>query len=167
MQKAFLALLLLFGFSAAARATVFGSVRGIVHDPQHRPISGMAVSLKAQSSDFHLAGQTDANGEFHFDAVPLGQYAVTVITDDSAFAPEEQIVTVLSGTAPVLHFELRLAAQNQSVTVSADAASGQLESVTPTSLVDRTDIQETPGAARSNSLAMIIDYVPGAYLTHD
>ena len=137
MRRVSLAFLLLFGYSVAARATVFGSVRGIVHDPQHRPVPGAQVTLKSQSSDFHLAAQTDANGEFHFDAVPLGQYAVNVSAADSAFSPEEQIVTVLSGTAPVLHFELRLAAQNQSITVSADAASGQLESVTPTSLVDR------------------------------
>ena len=32
---------------------------------------------------------------------------------------------------------------------------------------DRLQIQETPGASRSNSLAMITDFVPGAYLTHD
>jgi outer membrane cobalamin receptor len=72
---------------------------------------------------------------------------------------------VLSGTAPVLHLELHTATQNQSITVSADAA--QTETVTPTSLVDRLQIQETPGAARTNSLAMITNYVPGSYLTHD
>src|SRR5205807_9337374 len=32
---------------------------------------------------------------------------------------------------------------------------------------DRMQIQETPGASRSNSLAMVTDFVPGAYLTHD
>jgi len=51
------------------------------------------------------------------------------------------------------------------VVVSADAA--QTETVTPTTLVDRLQIQETPGAARTNSLAMITNYVPGAYFTHD
>jgi len=34
-------------------------------------------------------------------------------------------------------------------------------------LIDRTDIERTPGADRTNSLAMITDYVPGAYFTHD
>ncbi len=38
---------------------------------------------------------------------------------------------------------------------------------TTSSLVDRQDIQLTPGADRSNSLAMITDYVPGAYFVHD
>jgi outer membrane cobalamin receptor len=158
-----LAALLLFG--AAALATVFGTVRGIVHDPQHRPVPGSEVVLKAKSSDYIQKAQTDANGEFHFDAVPLGTYTVTVT--DASFAGQEQNVTVLSGTAPILHFEMHIAAQTQSVTVSADAAPGQTESVTPTTLVERREIQETPGAARTNSLAMITDYMPGAYVTHD
>ncbi|HTQ61894.1 MAG TPA: TonB-dependent receptor [Candidatus Solibacter sp.] len=152
-------------FAAAALATVFGTVRGIVHDPQHRPIAGSEVVLKDQSSDYTQKTNTDANGEFHFDAVPLGTYSITVTHKD--FAGEQQRVTVLSGTAPILHFELRLASQSQSVTVSAETAPGQTESVTPTTLVNRAQIQETPGAARTNSMAMITDYMPGAYVTHD
>ena len=163
MQKAFLAFVISLGLSAAALATVFGSVRGVVHDPQHRPVPSIKIILKAKTSDFLLTAETDANGDFQFDSVPLGQYSVRAT--DPAFAPEEQLVTVFSGTAPVLHLELHLATQTQSVTVSADAA--QTETVTPTSLVDRLQIQETPGAARTNSLAMITNYVPGSYLTHD
>ena len=37
-------------FAGAAWATVFGTVRGIVHDPQHRPIPGVEVVLKAENS---------------------------------------------------------------------------------------------------------------------
>ena len=33
--------------------------------------------------------------------------------------------------------------------------------------MNRLDIERTPGASRTNSLAMITDYVPGAYVTHD
>jgi hypothetical protein len=160
--QAFAAFLL---FGTAAFATLFGTVRGIVHDPQHRPVPSSEVVLKAKSSDYTQKTQTDANGEFHFDAVPLGEYTVTVT--NASFEGQEQIVTVLSGTAPILHFEMHLATQSQSVTVSAEAAPGQTESVTPTTLVDRQEIQETPGASRTNSLAMITDYMPGSYFTHD
>jgi hypothetical protein len=146
-------------------ATVFGTVRGIVHDPQHRPISDAKVVLKAKASDYAHTAQTDLNGEFHFDAVPLGEYTVTV--SQANFVSQETAITVLSGTAPILHFELLLATQNQSITVSAEAGPAQAESVTPTEIVDRQEISQTPGATRSNSLAMITDYVPGAYLTHD
>ena len=30
-----------------AQATIFASVRGIVHDPQHRPLPGAMVMLRA------------------------------------------------------------------------------------------------------------------------
>ena len=164
--KAF-AVALFFGalVCAAGRATVFGTVRGIVHDAQHRPVADSEVTLKAKSSQYTQTTKTDAEGEFRFDAVPLGQYVITVA--NASFATQEQSVTVLSGTAPILHFELRVASQSETVTVSAEAAPGQAESVTPTTLVDRTQIQETPGASRTNSLAMITDYTPGAYVTHD
>ena len=41
------------------------------------------------------------------------------------------------------------------------------QSVTPTTMIDREDIQETPGADRTNGMEMITDYVPGVYVTHD
>jgi len=162
MKRAFLFAVLLF-VAPPAFATVFGTVRGIVHDPQHRPVSGIQVVLKAKTSEFILNARTDDAGQFHFDAVPIGEYNVSV--NDSNFVAAQQSVAVLSGTAPILHFELRLPAQSETVVVSADAA--QTETVTPTSLVDRLQIQETPGAARTNSLAMITNYVAGSYLTHD
>ena len=154
-----------FFVTCTSFATVFGTVRGIVHDPQHRPVPDTQVILRAKTSDYTRTAQTDGNGEFHFDAVPLGHYAVSV--SGASFAAEKQDVTVLSGSAPILHFELHLASQTQSVTVSADASAAQTASATPTGLVDRAEIQHTPGAARTNSLAMITDHVPGAYLTHD
>jgi outer membrane cobalamin receptor len=162
MKRACLFVVFLFA-ALSAFATVFGTVRGIVHDPQHRPISGIQVILKAKTSEFTLNTRTDDAGQFHFDAVPIGEYNASI--NDSNFVAVQQSVAVLSGAAPILHFELRLPTQNETVVVSADAA--QTETVTPTTLVDRRQIQETPGAARTNSLAMITNYVPGAYFTHD
>src|SRR6202162_3150364 len=146
-------------------ATVFGAVRGIVHDPQHRPVQDVTVTLKAKASSYIQTAQTDANGEFHFDAVPLGEYRVTASA--ASFVSEEQSIAVLSGAAPILHFELKLGSQTESITVSADAGTAQLESITPTTLVNRLEISDTPGASRTNSLALITDYVPGSYVVHD
>ena len=162
MKRAFLFAVVLFA-ALPAFATVFGTVRGIVHDPQHRPVSGIQVVLKAKASEFILDARTDDAGQFHFDAVPIGEYTVAIV--DANFVADQQSVAVLSGTAPILHFELRLPTQSEMVIVSADAA--QTETVTPTSLVDRLQIQETPGASRTNSLALITDYVPGSYVVHD
>jgi outer membrane receptor protein involved in Fe transport len=146
-------------------ATVFGTVRGIVHDPEHRPVQGATVVLRGTSSGSGQTTQSDANGEFTFDAVPLGEYTVEVSA--KGFASETRRFTVLSGSAPVIHFQLQLAAQAQSVTVTAESTPVQTLSVTPTTVLDRSEIENTPGASRANSLALITDFVPGAYVEHD
>ena len=140
--KIYLAAFCFLAIASAALAVVFGTVRGIIHDQQHRPMPNIQATLKAKTSALTMTTQSDTNGEFHFDAVPLGEYQVTVA--DPAFAAQIQDVTVLSGSAPVLHFELHLATQNQSVTVSAtDSGPAQAESVTPTTLVNREEIADT------------------------
>jgi len=146
-------------------ATAVATVRGIVHDAQHRPIADAEVVLKAERSDFTLTARTSAEGEFHFDSVPIGEYRITVSKAD--FGAQEEKLTVLSGTAPILHIELKVARQAETVTVISEAPPAQEESVTPMTLVSREQIAETPGAGQSNSLAMITNYVPGAYTTHD
>jgi outer membrane cobalamin receptor len=165
MRRVLWFVLLFFPFAGASFATVFGTVRGIVHDPQHRPVPNVTVTLKAQASSYIRTSQTDANGEFHFDAIPLGEYRVTASA--ASFSSEEQTIAVLSGTAPILHIELKLSGQAESITVSADAGPAQLESITPTTLVNRLEIRDTPGASRANSLALITDFVPGSYVVHD
>ena len=121
--------------------------------------------LKAKSSDWGKSATTDANGEFQFNAVPLGDYNVSVASP--GFAQTAEDVTVISGTVPVLHVPLQVAAANTKVTVSAASEVVPTDSATPITLVDQQDIARTPGADRSNSLAMITDYVPGSYVTHD
>ena len=149
----------------AAHATIFGSVRGIVHDPQHRPIAGADVKLQSATSDFSISAQTDQNGEFTFNPVAVGDYEITV--NHPGFATAKQNFTVIAESSPVLHFLLEIAPISQTETVTAAAEVANVDSATPTTLVDRQDIARTPGADRTNSLQMITDYVPGAYVTHD
>jgi TonB dependent receptor/Carboxypeptidase regulatory-like domain/TonB-dependent Receptor Plug Domain len=163
MRTALFAILL--ALPLAAFASIFGSVRGIIHDPQHRPVQNAMVMIKAKSSDWSASATSDPNGEFNFNAVALGDYIVTVV--GQGFSQSEQTVVVMSGTQPVLHFALNISGSKEVVTVSGEAEAAPTDSVTPTTLVSRLDVQRTPGADRSNSLAMITDYVPGAYFTHD
>ncbi|MGA2965240.1 MAG: TonB-dependent receptor [Terriglobales bacterium] len=159
---AFAALLMV---APAAFANVYGAVRGVVHDPQHRPIQDAMVMLRAKSSEWAKSVTTDANGEFQLNAVPLGEYSVSVASQ--GFAQTSQDVTVISGSVPVVHFQLQVASANERITVSDSPAIVATDSFTPTTLVSRLDIERTPGADGTNSLAMITDYVPGAYVTHD
>jgi len=146
-------------------ATIFGSVRGIVHDPQHRPILGAHVTLKAQNSDWTRSQDSDDNGGFLFTSVPIGNYMVTV--SSKGFQQVSQGVIVQSDTSPVLHLQFAVEGAKENVVVVGTPAEGATDSVTPTTMVSRTDIQQTPGADRTNSLEMITDYVPATYVTHD
>jgi outer membrane cobalamin receptor len=155
----------LLGALPSARATVFGSIRGIVHDPQHRPIAGADVKLQSTTSDFSLSTQTNQDGEFTFNPVAIGDYTIQV--SHAGFADAKQSLTVISESSPILHIPLNLAAVTQTETVTAMAETATTDTATPTTLIDREDIARTPGADRTNSLQMITDYVPGAYMTHD
>ena len=56
--------------SLAAYATIFGSVRGLIHDPHHRPVQNAQVAIRSTTSDWKQSTTTDDAGEFHFDNVP-------------------------------------------------------------------------------------------------
>ncbi len=156
---------LAFCLCSLLQAAIFGRIQGIVHDPQHRPVAGASVKLQAITSDYSQTAQADDNGEFSFTAVPVGDYKITV--NEPKFDTSEQTVTVDSSSSPVLHFQLAIATLSQTTVVVGQAGVANMDSVTPTTLIDREDIAQTPGADRTNSMAMITDYTPGAYVTHD
>ena len=79
----------------------------------------------------------------------------------------QQDVVVQSDTSPVLHFQLAVAGAKADVVVSGTPVEAPMDSVTPTTMLNRQDIQQTPGADRTNGMEMITDYVPATYVTHD
>ena len=149
-----------------AFATVFATVHGVVHDPQHRPIAGADATLQAADSAFTLHATTNSDGEFELPQTPIGVYRLKITA--SGFADTEQPLTVASGTDPVLHISLPVASATQTVVVKGlETSLSASDSVTPTTLITRADIDQTPGASRTIGMEMITDYVPGAYMTHD
>jgi TonB dependent receptor/Carboxypeptidase regulatory-like domain/TonB-dependent Receptor Plug Domain len=164
-MKVFATTTLIVLLAATGYATIFGTVRGIVHDPQHRPLEGAMVMLRSTSSDWAKTTNTDASGQFIFNPVPIGRYTISIASP--GFAQATQNVTVNAGTEPVAHFQMNLAGTKETVVVSGTPVNAPTDTATPTTLLNRQDIAKTPGASRTNSLAMITDYVPGSYVTHD
>ncbi|MGA3372850.1 MAG: TonB-dependent receptor [Terracidiphilus sp.] len=152
--------------SIPALANVFATIHGIVHDPEHRPIAGAQVTLQAADSAFILRATTGSDGTFELPQAPIGVYRLEVTA--SGFATVSQPLTVASGTNPVVHVALPIAPAIQSVVVEGLQNSlSASDSATPTTLVTRAEIDQTPGASRTIGMEMITDYVPGAYMTHD
>jgi hypothetical protein len=150
---------------ARLNAADVGSVRGVVHDGQHLTIAQATVKLKSAASNWLQSTSTDNHGEFAFMTVPLGDYLLSVSQTD--YATTTQRVSVASGSFPVAHIQLAKGTALDTVTVTAAADTGVASTATPMAVVNRQDIERTPGADRSNSLAMITNYVPGAYMVHD
>ena len=149
-----------------ARATVFATIHGVVHDAQHRPIPAAQVTLVAADSAFTLKATTAANGNFEIPQVPIGVYRLSISA--GGFAEHTQPLTVTSSSNPVLHIPLAIAGAEESVTVSAAGFSAaEAEATSPTTLVTRADIDETPGATRTLGMQMITDFVPGSYMNHN
>ncbi|HTS67889.1 MAG TPA: TonB-dependent receptor [Terriglobia bacterium] len=166
MRQTFLfAVSLAFLFPSAGLTTDLGKVRGVVHDPQHRPVAGATVTLHAQSSPWSASIQSDSQGEFDFAEVPVGDYTIDV--EAAGFSPQEQSISVVKGKSPVLHFPLEIAASRQVVEVSDRESKLKAQSSTVQTFVSTQDIARTPGADQTNSLAMITNFTPGAYMVHD
>ena len=148
-----------------AAASILGSVRGLIHDPQHRPVSGATVNLRAAGSAFEQTVTSNDAGEFVFDKIPLGEYTATV--QSSGFRSEEQRVTLASGHDVRLHFSLKLVTASEKIEVTDEPMTVNPFSSTTATLISRSQIAQTPGADQSNSLAMITSSVPSAYVVHD
>jgi outer membrane cobalamin receptor len=157
--------LVLLLFASSAAATIFGTIRGNVRDVQGRPVAGAAVTLRSQTTQWMRDVKTDANGAFALAAVPLGSYTLEVRA--AGLAPAARSVVLNSGAVLDLPVELPVATVSEEVHVTAAAVSVDPRSSTTQTTVTRKAIAETPGADLSNSLAMITDFVPGAYMVHD
>jgi TonB dependent receptor/Carboxypeptidase regulatory-like domain/TonB-dependent Receptor Plug Domain len=147
-----------------AFASVFAVVRGVVHDAQHRPIAGAAVTLHATNSDFAVHAISAPDGAFTLPEAPIGFYRLEVSAP--GFAAWSEPATLVSGTNPTVHVELAVHAASETVVVQGSADSAT-DTATPTTLITRAQIDQTPGANRTLSMAMITNYVPGSYMTHD
>jgi hypothetical protein len=143
-----------------AQTEIFGTAHGIVHDPPRRPVQGAMVDPKELHADWIQHQKTNDNGEFDFGAAPLGECTVMVTLTN--FQQAEQIVVAESPSGPVLHFQFALASVTEITVVTGEPVITTIDSVTPTTLLNGLDVQETPGASRTNSMAIITDYVSGA-----
>ena len=128
-------------------------------------MQGAQVTVRATNSAWTKSATSTDAGEFHFDAMPLGEYTVTV--ELQGFARQEEKLVLNSGRDARVHFSLTVAQPKETVEVMDTAATVNTESSSTTTLVSRRQIAETPGADQTNSLSMITNYVPSAYMVHD
>jgi hypothetical protein len=147
---------------SAAKSSV---LRGIVHDPQHRPIPGASVTILAPETHRTWKVLSNSEGEFKLPLPLPGHYIV--IVKAPGFAVLKKDLAIDAKSLGVVHLQMALATVAQSVRVSDATARLTTQSATTQTAVSGKEIQQTPGADLTNSLSMITDFVPGAYVVHD
>jgi len=70
MRCLFACCFLFASVAATAQTGIFGSVHGIVHDTQHRPIANAKVVLRAGHSALSFKAQSNPEGTFSIASVP-------------------------------------------------------------------------------------------------
>ena len=147
-------------------AALLGQVQGIVHDPSHRPIAGALIVLRAAHSDLSFNAKSNSEGAFSIPAVPPGIY--TIDGFQRRLCTLEQTITVTSSSSEILHFPLAdRFGPLRPLSFRPQADFANPDSVTPTTMISRAEIVKRPAPTAPTRMAMVTDYTPGAYMTHD
>jgi hypothetical protein len=114
-----------------ADGSLFGTLTGRVKDESGAALPGASVELSDAGKGFRRNLTSDASGAFNFPLLPPGRYTVkATLASFESFESDGNVVTAEKTTS--INIVLKLAAAQESVTVSADAP-----------LVDKTNVSDT------------------------
>jgi outer membrane receptor for ferrienterochelin and colicin len=152
--------------AVAGYAQIFGTVRVVARDPQNLAVPNAEVVVKARASEWTQTGKTNSEGEILFQAVPFGQYIISVKAP-GFITTNDRAAEVTSNTVTTVQVQLQLGTVEQAVQVTEELPAVNPESSTTETLTSRLDISRIPDADRTGSLSMITNSVPGAFVMHD
>jgi len=163
--KLFLSLFVLLVFVPAAFSqSTFGSIVGVVRDPNQGSVAGAQIALLGLDDQSQHSATSDADGAFQFVNLKPGRYQLLV--QSSGFADFKVTSLQLEARQSLrMDVSLKLATAAQSVEVSGDA--GPVINTENATLGDTKDFAQVTGlpvnyrGATTSPLAMLAT-VPGA-----
>jgi hypothetical protein len=152
-----LALVLCLPFAVHAQVTT-ASVRGTVTDEQGASISGADVTITNVDTRYSRKTQTDSDGSYSFQSLPIGQYTLSVSKGGFRNFQEKNIVLHVNDN---LRFDaqLKVGATTETVEVSATTTQVELTNGELSGTVSGAQITELPLNGRS--FAQLLLTVPG------
>ena len=161
-RKLVLLSIVLLAVQYAVAQSTFGSIVGVVKDPDQLVIPGAQVALTNLDDNSKRTTNTDADGAFQFMNVRAGHYEVVV--EANGFAPYKMTSVQLDARQTLrLDSSLKLAANAEVIEVGAAAAAVNTENATIGDTKDFNQISELPvnyrGATTSPLAALAA--VPG------
>ena len=160
MQKYFLLLLVLALALGANAQSNYGVVKGTVTDPQHLPVVGAALQMKAVSTGATRHLVTNQQGIFEASALLPDDYVLT--TEAPGFAPRTQSVRLEVGQELAVAVSLTVNPVKQGVDVTGSNEVLHTSDASVGEVVEPKSIGELPLNGR-----MLIDLVltvPGAHV---
>jgi Carboxypeptidase regulatory-like domain len=140
-------LVLLLG-AVAARASITGSVSGVVTDPSGAVIPGVRVVAQNVQTGIRQSVLTDGKGYYEFPALPIGTYKLDV--QQSGFRHFDETGLVINANS-ALRADIRLVvgATTQQVTVSSSALHVETRNTQMGEVIEGTKIVAVPLNGRS------------------
>ncbi|MBV8553034.1 MAG: TonB-dependent receptor [Acidobacteriaceae bacterium] len=162
IQVSSLLFLASLGWNICAAQDFRGSLAGVVEDSTGGYISGAATTIQLLGADLKRETKANRNGEFRFNALPPGEYRITV--NAKGFAQATSTVAVQVTSVQNITVTLKPAALAQTVNVTAGASSITTEPIDLTTtvqggVVGSRDLETLPLASRS--FANIAYLLPG------
>jgi len=127
--------------------------------PLQAAVNGDAkVTLENTATSFRQTAEASAEGVFHFDYVPPGDYAVTVTAN--GFSSWRQGIVVTVGQSTTVNAQLKVGSAETTVTVSSETAPIQTENGDITTSYNEAQIKFTPNPG--GDLTYVAQTAPGA-----
>ena len=143
---------------ASLAQTFRGSIAGTVTDASGAVVAGAQVELIDEATGSKHDTTSSSGGEFSFPDLPLGSYTVTALEAGFGTVKVDK-VPVSAGVVYNLPITMNVAAASQTVEVSAAGLSLDTTSVTQTTLLPSTTVQNTPMNGRD--FTQLISVTPG------
>lgn len=155
-----LAIVLLLS-SAAAWASITGSISGVVKDPSGAVVPGAEVTALDTQTGVRTVIRTDSAGLYNFPALPIGNYTITV--DKSGFQTFRETGLILNANSALrVDATLTLGQATQTVSVSSTALHVETRNTSMGEVITGTKIVAVPlnGRAYTDLLSLQPGVVP-------
>jgi hypothetical protein len=157
----FLVLLCSIAVVPFASAAASGSIKGRVLGPDGQAMPAVPLQLRNDITGFQADTTSGSDGSYQFFNIPFNPYVLHV--DTQSFQPVHRAVDVRSAVPLQVDINLQLIGISETVTVTAEQTSAQLETDSSTSHVDidKSYILRAPSTVASRAMEELITATPG------
>src|SRR5882672_8649622 len=138
------------------------SLTGRVTDPSKAAIADAKIAAVSAATNFRHETTTNASGEYYLTSFPPGLYRIEI--EKTGFKRLIKPDVILHGQdALAIDLEMTLGAVSETITVEGGAPLVNTESVTVSTVIDRTFVENVPLNGRS--FQTLIMLTPGVVVT--